>query len=129
MSNYDAPIHSTYTLKAATVSAAATLLSVVGPAGKQGHLVGMSAVVTTSTTVAATALSVGITGTLGKYGSLSVPIATAGPAAAYNAMTSLTTGATNGSAVLIAADTAILLSSDGGSTAGAADITVTIAWF
>jgi len=106
------------------VSTAATLVSVVGPAGKVGRLEGIGAVVTTSTTSAATELRVGSASDADAYGTLSVPIATAGAAAAYNSAT-----ISDIDANLMPADTAVLIASDGGSTAGAADVVVTIAWF
>lgn len=121
---YNQPVTSTYTLKAATISAAATLLTVIGPRGHKGRLVGIGAVVTTSTTVAASTLTVGTAADGDKFGTLSVPVATAGPAAAYNDAT-ISSIDTN----LMAADTAVVIASAGGSTAGAADITVTIDWF
>lgn len=120
--SYENPVVSTYTLPAATVSTAADLLSVMGPEGHRGILLGIGAVVTTDTTVAATELRVGDSGDADQYGTLSVPVATAGNG--YNAATI--------SAVddnIMPADTAVIISTDGGSTAGAADITVTIAWF
>ena len=120
--SYENAIHQTYTLPATTITATATLLSVIGPAGKQGRLVSIGAVVTTNVTVAAAGLSVGIVGTLGKFGTLSVPISSAG-------------AGVNGAVIAdtdlnpVPADTEILISSDAAATAGAADITVTIAWF
>ena len=119
---YHDPIHATYTLPAATISGAATLLTVVGPAGKVGRLEGISAAITTDTTVAATELRVGDAGDADQYGTLSVPVATAGNV--YNAAT---ISATDDN--VMPADTAVVIASDGGSTAGAADIAVYIAWY
>jgi len=121
---YDNPINQTITLPAAALSADATLVSVVGPAGKVGRLEGIGAVVTTDTTGAATELRVGSASDADAYGTLSVPIATAGAAAAYNGAT-----ISDIDANLMPADTAVLIASDGGSNAGAADVVVTIAWF
>ena len=120
--SYDNPIYQTYTLDSATLSAAADLLEVIGPKGKQGRLVAIGAVVTTDTTVAASLVLVGIAADKDKYGTLSVPIIAAGNG--YNAMTDLTSDT-----ILIAKDTPLIIGSDGGCTAGAATITVTVAWF
>jgi hypothetical protein len=113
-----------YLIPAATLSTAATLASIIGPRGKVGVLKGIGAVVTTNTTVAATELRVGDVGDADQYGILSVPVATAGPAAAYNEAT-LYPSNTN----LMPADTAVVIATDGGCTAGAADVMVTIDWF
>lgn len=121
---YNQPTTSTYTLRAATISSAATLLTVIGPRGLKGRLVGIGAVVTTSTTDAATLLTVGTAADGDKFGTLSVPVATAGAAAAYNNPT-ITAIDSN----LMAADTAVVIATNGGCTAGAADVTVTIDWF
>lgn len=121
---YHDPVYATYTLTAETIDTAATLHSIIGPAGHTGVLIGIGAVVTTSTTAAATELRVGTTGDADKFGTLSVPVATAGPAAAYNDAT-ISSVDDN----LLPADTAVLIATDGGCTAGAADITVTVAWF
>ena len=121
---YDNPIHQTITLPGAAISASGTLVSAIGPAGKVGRLESIGAVVSTSTTAAASELRVGTASDADAYGTLSVPIATAGAAAAYNAAT-----ISDIDANLMPADTAVLIASDGGSTAGAADVVVTIAWF
>ncbi|MDP1931906.1 MAG: hypothetical protein Q8L60_10655 [Gammaproteobacteria bacterium] len=121
---YNQPVTSTYTLRAATISTAATLLTVIGPRGHKGRLVGIGAVVTTSTTGAATLLTAGTAADGDKFGTLSVPVATAGAAAAYNNPT-----ITDIDDNIMAADTAVVIATNGGCTAGAADITVTIDWF
>ena len=116
------PVVSTYTLKAASlVGGAATLLKVIGPKGLNGVLIGMSAVTTTAVTVAATDVLVGITGTTAKYGTLAVPVATIG--SGYNAPTIAAVDSN-----VIPADSIVLIGTGGAATAGAADITVTIAW-
>lgn len=121
--NYDLPTHISYTLPASAIDTIGTKLSILGPRGKVGHLVAMSAVVTTATTVAVSVINVGITGTLDKFGSLTVPVGAAIVTVANNPTISTT------DANQIPADTAVLISSDGGSTAGDADVSVTIAWF
>ena len=120
---YDNPLRMTYTLPASAVDTIGTKLSVMGPAGKSGRLAAMGAVVTTATTTTVSIISVGITGTLGKFGSLTIPVGAAVVTTA-NAIVDLTTDAN-----LIPADTPILITSDGGSAAGDADVTVTIDWF
>jgi len=121
---YNEPIYVTTTLRAATLSTAATLASIVGPRGKVGRLESISAVVTTSTTDAATQLRVGSAADADKYGILAVPVAAAGPAAAYNAATIYSVDAN-----LMPANTAVVIATNGGCTAGAADVTVVTAWF
>jgi hypothetical protein len=121
---YNQPITSTYTLRAATISSAATMLTVIGPRGYKGRLMGIGAVVTTSTTDAATLLTVGTAADGDKFGTLSVPVATAGAAAAYNNPT-ITAVDSN----IMAENTAVVIATNGGCTAGAADVTVTIDWF
>lgn len=119
---YDIPIHMTYTLPASAVDTAGTKLSVVGPLGLKGRLVSIGAVVTTATTVAASVIRVGTAGTADLYGSLTIPVGAAATVA--NSATISTTDSNQ-----IAENTAVLISSDGGSTAGDADLTVTIAWY
>lgn len=120
---YENAIYITYQLSAAATSAAGTLLSVKGPAGKTGRLHAMGAVTTTAVTVATANITVGVTGTLDKFGSLALPVATVG--SGYNAPTVVDTDT-----VSVDADSEVLLiSTDGGSTAGAADIAVTMAWY
>lgn len=121
---YNDPITSTYTLKAATISTAATLLSVIGPRGYKGRLMGIGAVVTTNTTTLATTITVGDAADADKFGTLSVPVATAGASAAYNNAT-----ISDIDANLMPANTAVLIATGGEGDAGAADITVTIDWF
>ena len=119
---YDNPIYQTYTLAASAIDTAGTKLSVVGPAGTKGRLVSIGSVVVNDVTVAASTVNVGITGTLAKYGTLSVPISSA--AAVANAATISTSDSNE-----MPADTAVLISAGGEATAGDADLTVTIAWY
>ena len=121
---YNEPKTVGYTLKAATISSAANLLTVIGPKGHRGVLVSIGAVVTTSTTTAASELRVGSAADADKYGTLSVPVASAGAAAAYNDAT-----INDVDENIIPADEAVVISTDGGSDAGAADIAVVIDWF
>lgn len=127
MASYDNPVTSTYTALAVDIASGGTLLSVQGPLGKQGRLVGIGAVVTTDTTVASTLVRIGDGSDTDKFGLLSVPVASAG--AGFNNATISTNTLTQNASTLIAANEKVVISSNGGSTAGAADITVTIAWF
>tara|TARA_R110000765_G_scaffold195825_7_gene301305 strand:+ start:6975 stop:7340 length:366 start_codon:yes stop_codon:yes gene_type:complete len=119
---YHDPIYTTHTLKAQSIATAATMLSVVGPRGKVGRLESVSAVVTTGTTDAATELRVGTAADADKFGTLSVPVATAGNG--YNNAT-----IANIDTNPMPANDVVLIATDGGCTAGAADISVTIAWY
>lgn len=122
MSEYHAPLRTTHVLAAATLSSLAQLLTFAGPAGKQGRVDSISVAVTTGTTVAATVVSVGDGTDVDAYGTLSVPIASAGAVA--NDSVSLTDDDN-----LIPADGLVSIETDGGCTAGAGTITVVIAWF
>lgn len=119
---YHDPIYTTHNLQAATVSTAATLARIVGPRGKVGRLESITAVVTADTTVAATELRVGTAADADKFGTLSVPVAVTGNG--YNNAT-----IANIDTNPMPANDVVLLATDGGSTAGAADISVTIAWY
>lgn len=120
--DYENPIVQTYVLEKATLSTAAELGGFAGPAGKTGRIESISVAVTTATTVAATVVSVGDGTDVDKYGTLSVPIASADAVA--NASVSLTTDDN-----LIPADSFVAVDTDGGCTAGAGTITVIVAWF
>lgn len=121
---YNQPITSTYTLRAATISAAATMLTVMGPRGHKGRLMGIGAAVTTTTTVAATELRVGSTADADKYGILSVPVVAASSSAVYNNATIYAVDSN-----IMPANAPVLIASGGNGGNGAADITVTIDWF
>jgi len=120
--SYHDPIHATYTLKAASLASAATLLSVSGPAGKKGRLVGITGVVTTGVTDAAATVSVGTDADSDAYGSLSVPVGAAGS----SANDALVKPADDN---LIPEDSVVEIAADGAATAGAADLAIHIAWF
>ena len=122
MSDYANPIRATYFVQAATLSSAAELLNIAGPSGKQGRLVDISVFVTTGVTFAAALLSLGSTTDGDAYGTLSVPVTAAD--GVVNGATSLTDDDN-----LIPADAAVVLATDGGCTAGAGSIAVTIDWF
>lgn len=119
---YHDPVYSTYTLPASAIATAGTKLTVAGPRGKVGRLVAIAAALTAATTGAATELRVGTAGTADKYGTLSVPVSAIGTA--HNNATLAAADAN-----LMPADEAVVIASDGGSTAGDADLAITIAWF
>lgn len=118
--SYSNPTTCTYRFPAVSVIAAATLGRIIGPSGKTGRIVDVGYVVTTGVTVAASNLIVGSAADTDAYSTLAVPIAAA--AATGN-------GATDGVTDLIPADTAVLVGSAGGATAGAVDALVVIDWF
>ncbi len=119
---YDNPTSVTYTLEGVTISTAGVKLHLVGPVGKQGRVVDIGFVTTTATTGAATELRVGTVADPDLYAKLSVPI---------QAVNTVTTDATlyTSSHNLMPASTYFEVASDGGSTAGAGTIILTINWF
>ena len=118
--SYSNPTNATYRFPAGSVIASATLARIMGPAGMTGRLVDISYVVTTGVTVAASGLRVGSVGTTNAYGTLAVPI---------SAADSVGNNMVRGATVDIPKDTAVLVGSSGGATAGAVDIIVSIDWF
>lgn len=118
--SYDNPTTITYELLGKTLSTAATLGRLTAPVGKTtGKVRAIAYSITTATTTAATVISVGITGTLGKYATAEVPVATAD-----NAGSGAVTQVAN-----IASGASVLVSTGGQSGAGVADIFVTVDWF
>ena len=120
---YDKPLRETYFLAAVDISPTIVLASVVGPKGRKGRIVNFSYVLTTAVTVADNVLTVG-------------PNADASPVTLTQAFTGSAIGAndaiTNAQAyahVELAADTNVEIASDGGCTAGAADIALTVEWY
>jgi len=120
--DYSNPIYSTYFVQAATISTAAEVMNITGPSGKQGRLIDVTFTTTLGVTVAADLLSVGTAADADAYGTLVVPIQ------AIDAVTNGVTDLTSDSN-LITADTQVVVSAAGTSTAGAGSIAVTIAWF
>lgn len=118
--SYDNPQTCTYRFPAVSVTAAATLGRIIGPAGKTGRVVDVGYVVTTGVTVAASNLIVGSDADTDAYATIAVPISAANATG---------NGATKGAIAEIPADTAVLLGSAGGSTAGAVDAIIVIDWF
>lgn len=125
--SYSNPTTVTYRFPAISVaSTAAERGRFVGPKGLQGRIVDIAYVVTTGVTVAASGLEVGSASDPDAYGEIVVAIASAG--AVGNGAT-LATDSTTGQKALLPADTAILVGSSGGATAGAVDALVTVDWF
>jgi hypothetical protein len=114
--------HRTYRFAAATLSAAAIVGRVQGPAGKVGRVIGFEYVVTTTTTTNPAVITVDTNAGLTGPFTSSVPVATA-PAAGAATAAQMKAGAE------LPADTVIEIASDGGPGAGAADLNVTIAWY
>jgi hypothetical protein len=119
---YDNPTSVTYTIENVTISTSGVKLHLVGPAGKQGRIVDMGFVTTTATTAAATELRVGTVADPDAYAILSVPIQIANT---VSTDATLYTSSHN----LMPASTYFELTSDGGSTAGAGTIILTVDWF
>lgn len=123
MITYDQPLRMTYQIAAAAIDTlSANLLSIAGPKGLQGRLEAVVAVNTTAVTAAASAVEIGDGTTTDLYGSLSVPISSANVVANTAVVSTL-------DETLIPADSRVVISTDGGATAGDANLFVTIAWF
>jgi hypothetical protein len=118
--SYSNPVTAVYRFPAAVLLSAAVVGRIVSPSGMAGRIVDVSYVITTATTVAASVLSVGVSGTPAEFGTLSVPVASANAGG---------NGATLVQNHQIDAGEVVEISTDGGSTAGAADLLVTVAWF
>lgn len=115
----------TYRFAAATISAAGVIGRVIGPAGKRGRVIGAEYVVTTDVTVAASVLTVDTNAGLVSPFSFGVEVAAAN---AGGAATKAELDAQDVDAEL-PADTTIEIQTDGGSTAGAVDLALTIQWY
>lgn len=121
--SYSAPIYESYTVLAnASLSTAALAKRFIGPEGLTGRIVNCSAVITTATTDAASTIQVGIESDPNSAFSMSVPIT------AVN-LGHVATAAELSAAGNLTADTIYQIYGGGEATAGAADITLTVAWF
>lgn len=118
--SYDQGIHATYRFPTAAVDTDAVIGRIVGPAGKKGRLLDVASVVINEVTDASAKISVGNADNDARYGYHTQPIGAA-------AVT--TNGITRGTSEYIAADSDVVVSSDGGATAGDSDIVVHIVWF
>ena len=121
----------TYTFPAAVLSAAAVVGRFQGPAGLVGRVRGIEYLITTGVTVAPALVTVGNNAAVNPS-SISVEVAAADTGGAATAAEKKAFGAevvagTND--VELAADTVVEVASDGGATAGAADLHITVDWF
>lgn len=122
MITYDQPLRITYLLLAVSLSSAADLLKIAGPAGREGRVQSISTVLTTGVTTNPSDIDVGDGSTGDKYASLVVPVSATDSIA--NDPTILT-----GDDVPIPADSLVVISTDGAAAAGAANVVVVIDWF
>lgn len=122
MNTYDNPLVTTHFIQAASLTSAAVLMNIVGPTGRKGRVVGLTAAVTTGVTVAAATLTVGSPADADAYATLSVPVGAVDSVA--NAPVLLTDDDN-----LIPEDGVVELATGGEATAGAASLTLVIAWF
>lgn len=121
----------TYRFPAVTVSAAAVIGRIAGPAGKVGRVRGIEFLVTTGVTVAAALVSVGVNGAT-LPASISIPVTAVNLGGGQTAAEIKAAGAeevVGVNDVELTADTTIEVASDGGSTAGAVDLIVKVDWF
>lgn len=130
--SYSDPVIVTHVVKAATVSGAAIIARFPTPVAENGislvgRIVSFGAVATTATTVAVTALSLGDGTDANAYGVITVPITTINTRAALTFVDGPATDSTNG--LKEVASGLIVVTSDGGSTAGAIDLEITVAYY
>lgn len=104
---------------ALTLSTAAVIGRIYGPAGAKGKVVGVSTIVTTAITAAATTVKIGTASDDDAFGTLTAPISS------VNAGANVVVDGVDSD---VAADTMILVTAGGESTAGAADVVVYIQW-
>jgi len=118
---YDQGIRRTYEVAAAAIAGGGTLLTIRGPKGLTGRIEDVTTRVTTALTVADSVLTIGAAGV-----NLSTILPFTGSAIGDReapTKAQLVAGAD------IEADVDTIVASDGGSAAGAGDITVTVIWF
>ena len=123
---YDNALRETYSFLAAAVDAAAIFGRFIGPAGKTGRVVNITAVVTVTTTDAAAEIAVDTVAGLTTTPILDVPVTVANLG-----VSAIPGNVTDGLALAsdLPADTICTVESDGGATAGDANIIVTVDWF
>ena len=123
---YDNAIRETYRFPAAAVDTAGVFGRFIGPSGKTGRVVNISHIVINDITVAAAVVDVDTNAGLTTPAQHTIPVSSA------NAGASATPGnVTNGLAAAseLPADTVVEVASDGGATAGDADVIVTVDWY
>ena len=77
MSYSNSTVSATYRFAAATLSTAAIIGRIIGPAGMEGQLIDVSTVITTGVTTTANTLDVGTTGDVASAGTLTTAISAA----------------------------------------------------
>jgi hypothetical protein len=112
----------TYLFPAETISSAAVLQRIHGPAGRIGRIVGFEYMITTTVTTAAPTI------TVDTNAGLTAPFATTVAVAAAN-NGGAATAAQLSAGDELPADTTIEISSDAVAGAGAADLILTVAWY
>jgi hypothetical protein len=118
--SYSNPETAVYRFPAAVLTSAAVVGRIVGPEGRKGRVVDISHVVTTGVTVAAASVTVGSNADPDAYATGSVPV---------SSVNSVGNGATKVQNHEIPADSLVEIATDGGATAGAADLLVMINWY
>lgn len=118
--SYDQGIHATYRFPTAAVDTDGVIGRIVGPAGKKGRLLDVASIVINEVTIAPSAINIGNADNDARYGVHTQPIGAAGVT---------TNGITRGASEYVPADTDVVVSSDGGATAGDSDIVVHMVWF
>jgi hypothetical protein len=121
MNTYDNAMVVNYELRSAALDGAAELVTLVGPKGKTGRVVGMQVLVTVEVTGTSSVVSVNTLDNAVVAGSLTVP---AGLPDTF--VNDATTGTDD---TLIPADTAFTVDCNGAATAGDGNVAVQIAWF
>lgn len=122
LGTYSQPLVLSYTTRAAALDTSGEIINVAGPAGYVGRLIDVAVNVTVEVTGSDTTLQVGSADDADAYGTLAVPATAAD-------------GVVNGATVLtdddnlIPADGEVVVTCDGGATAGDGTVTLVIAWF
>lgn len=124
--SYDNALTMTYKFPAAAVDTAGIMGRFTTPDGLQGRIRSIDYVMVAATTAAVTNIIVGISGDTDKFASSVIPVTAINLGASD---LTLTEDATSGEAVMITADADVIITSDGGCTAGDADIYVVVDWF
>ena len=124
--SYDNALTITYKFPAAAVDTAAVMGRLRGPDGLKGRIRSMDYVMVAATTVAVSNLIVGIAADTDKFASSVVPITAINGGASD---VTLAADAATGEKAIIDADADVIITSDGGATAGDCDIYITIDWF
>jgi len=120
--NYDSALEVSYRFPAVAVDTAAVGGRFIGPAGKVGRVKSITSINTTETTAAASVVTVDTNAGITTPATLTIPAQVA-------ALGASATKAVIEASTELPADTVVEVSSDGGSTAGDADVVVVVAWY